>query len=110
MAAGGLVGAAIAGRGGQGAPDFGAVGFVYVTADAVALYRAKRGAFKPKVTNEVVASFPRSEVASSELDRGMLKAALTIAFTNGDSWEFEIPKANRNTATQVVNALGGKID
>ncbi len=40
----------------------------------------------------------------------MLKAALTFGFTDGSSWQFEIPKVYRRTAEHVVRTLGGKVD
>jgi hypothetical protein len=89
----------------EGAPSFGTIGYVAVTADEVAIVRGKTGLMKPKVGAEVVARVPRSEVASVELDPGALKAALKIGFVNGGWWEFEVPKIYRKTAQQVVQTL-----
>jgi len=93
----------------EGAPPFGRVGYVAVTANEIAIVKGKTGMFKAKVGNEVVARAPRSEIASSELDGKMLKAKLKIEFSDGGWWEFEVPKANRKTAEKVVSALGGRI-
>jgi hypothetical protein len=109
---GGVVGrvAATAAMGGhEGAPSFGTIGYVAVTADEVAIVRGKAGLFKPKVGSEVVARVARSEVASAELDPGALKAALKIEFSDSGWWEFEVPKVHRKTAEQVVRALGGRV-
>jgi hypothetical protein len=95
-------------KGFDGAPPFGAIGYVAVTAGEVAIVKGKTGLLKPKVGTEVVARAPRSEVASAELEGGALKAALTIRFADGGWWEFEVPKVYRKTAEQVVNALGGR--
>jgi len=113
VAAGGAVGgvaggmAAMAAASGpyQGAPQFGTVGYVAVTEAEVAVLRGKMGLLKPKVGEDVVGRVARSEIASAELDGGALKAAMRIDFSNGDSWEFEVPKIHRKTAEQVVRAL-----
>jgi hypothetical protein len=108
---GGVVGGALAGAAtgpGYGElPDFGRVGYLAVTADEIALVKSKTGLFKMKVGNEVLTRAPRSELASTELDRGALKSRLTLRFADGASWEFDVPKANHGTITRVVNALGG---
>ena len=106
--AGGAVGDVIAGSASEGAPSFGTVGYVAVSANEVAIVQAKKGAFKPKVGSEVIARAPRSEITSVELDPGALKAALKIGFADGRAWEFEVPKIYRKTAEQVVRALGGR--
>lgn len=90
----------------EGAPAFGNVGYVAVTADEVAIVRGKTGAMKPKVGSEVISRAPRSSVTSVELDPHMLTASLKIAFADGGSWEFEVPKKYRPTAEEVVRALG----
>jgi hypothetical protein len=111
-AAGGIVGAALAGgAGAEGTPNFGRVGYLAVSDGELALVKAKSAmlGLKMKPTEEVLARVSRSEVASTELDKGALKSSLKIEFTGGGAWEFEIPKANRKTAGQVVGALGGRV-
>ena len=54
---------------------------------------------------EVVGRKPRSDVQSVEFDKGALKGALKISFTDGGWWEFEIPKIYRKTTEQVIQAL-----
>jgi hypothetical protein len=73
------------------------------------LVKTKSGAFKMKVTDEVLARVPRSDIASSELDQGVLLSKLRIAFTNGVRWEFDIPKQAKKTAQGLVTALGGQL-
>jgi hypothetical protein len=92
-----------------GAPYFGDIGYVAVTADVVAIVKGKHGLFKPKVGTEVIARAPRADLAGAELDGGMLKAALRFDFADGSSWEFEIPKIYRGTAEQVVRLLKSEI-
>jgi hypothetical protein len=86
-------------------PSFGRVGYVAVSADEVALIKTKTGAFKMKVSDEVLARAPRSEVASAELDEGRLLSHLKIAFGNGVTWEFDVPRQAKRTAQDVVRAL-----
>ncbi len=108
--AGGMVAAGgSAAKGFEGAPPFGTIGYVAVTASEVAIVRGKSGLLKPKVGTEIVARVPRGEIASAELEGGALKAALTIRFADGGWWEFEIPKIYRKTAEQVVRTLGGRV-
>lgn len=90
-------------------PDFGRVGFVALSADDIAIVKTKSGALKMKVTDEVLARAPRSEITSSELDQGMMLSKLKIAFANGVLWEFDIPKAAKKSAQGLVTALGGQL-
>jgi hypothetical protein len=90
-------------------PNFGRVGYVGVNADELALVKTKSGAFKMKVTDEVLASAPRTDIASSELDQGKMLSKLKIEFTNGVTWEFDIPKMAKKTAQELVTELGGQL-
>jgi hypothetical protein len=115
MALGGVVGAVLASRnkgGGEGGlPAFGRAAYVAVSSNDIALVKTHSGlmSMKPAVTSEALARVPRSEIASVELDKGALKSALKLSFTNGDQWEFEIPKAYNKGAKSVVEALGGNV-
>jgi hypothetical protein len=94
---------------GPGAPDFGDIGFVALTADHVAIVKGKHGLFRPKVGSEVIDGAPRSEIVGAELDGGLLKADLRFRFADGSAWEFEVPKIYRKTAERVVRELGGSV-
>ena len=107
FAAGMATGGAYAGA--PAVPNFGRVAYVAASADALAIVKTKSGAFKMKVTDESLATVPRSEIASAELDQGKLLSHLTIAFNNGVTWEFDIPKAAKKTAQGLVTALGGTL-
>jgi len=110
--AGNLVAGLATGSAYGGAPDvpnFGRVAYVAASADALAIVKTKSGAFKMKVTDESLATVPRSEIASAELDQGKLLSHLTIVFNNGVTWEFDIPKAAKKTAQGLVTALGGTL-
>ena len=88
-------------------PSFGRVGYVAVSDSEVALVKTKTGAFKMKITDEVLARVPRSEVASVDLDQGKLLSHLKIEFTDGAVWQFDVPKQAKKTAQNVTRALGG---
>jgi hypothetical protein len=90
-------------------PNFGRVGYVGANANELALVKTKSGAFKMKVTDEVLASAPRTDVASAELEQGKLLSHLRIEFTNGVTWEFDIPKMAKKTAQELVTELGGEL-
>jgi hypothetical protein len=109
--AGGIVGG-IAGRaagnkffGSEGAPSFGGIGYVAVTATELAIVKGKVGALKPRMGDTVVARVPRDQITSVLLDGKMLTAALKIGFVGGGQWEFEVPKMHRKDAELVVRAL-----
>jgi hypothetical protein len=94
----------------DGAPDvphFGRVGYVAVTASDIALVKTKTGAIKMKISDEVLARAPRSDIAAVEWDGGKLLSHLKITFSNGKVWEFDIPKAGKKSAEGLVTALGG---
>ena len=90
-------------------PNFGRVAYVAASSDSLALVKTKSGAFKMKVTDEALAHVPRAEIASTVLDQGKLLSHLTITFTNGAVWEFDVPKAAKKTAQGLVSALGGQL-
>jgi hypothetical protein len=113
---GGAVGSAaasmIAGRTSGAAadlPSFGRVGYLAASEDEVALVKTKTGALKMKITDEILARVPRSEVASVELDQGLLLSHLKIAFSNGVAWQFDVPKQAKKTAQKLTRALGGTL-
>jgi hypothetical protein len=105
----GLVGSTAAGllaRGGQvpDLPDFGRVGYVAVSSSEVALIKTKFG-WKMTPTGTVLARAPRSELASAELDEHMGVSHLKLHFTEGQLWEFDIPRSDRKTARSVIATL-----
>lgn len=104
LAAGLATGPAYAGA--AAVPDFGRVAYVAASADEIAIVKATSGMLKMKVSGEVLARVPRSEIASAELDEGRLLSHLKVAFSNGTVWEFDVPKANKKSAQNLVRALG----
>lgn len=83
----------------------GDIAYLGVTADAVILFRAKRGLFKPKATDELVAQAPRAETASATVAEGRLGSVLTLAFLDASTWTFDIPKIHLKGAREIVAAL-----
>lgn len=107
----GLVGSVAAGlatRDGQAGvsdlPDFGRVGYVAVSTTEVAVVKTKLG-WKMTPTDVALARVPRSELASAELEERRMASHLRLRFTNGQLWEFDVPKADKKTARAVVAAL-----
>jgi hypothetical protein len=112
---GGIVASAVAaGVSGKGSPrptpetpGFGAFGYLAVSTTELVLVRAKQGLTKLKMTDDVVARVPRSDVASIDLGTRTIASALTITFGNGDQWELEVARATRGAAERLVAELDG---
>lgn len=113
MAAGGIVGInaieKLRKRGPDELPNFGRVGYVCASDSEVALVKTQTGALKMKVTDQALARAPRSEVATAELDGGLLLSKLRIEFKDGTMWEFDVPKAGKKKAAAFVEAIGGRV-
>jgi hypothetical protein len=106
---GGAVGQMIAGSLAEEADasplEKGKIAFLAVFPDELVLFAGKRGAFKPKPTEDVIASAPRANVASAELERKKVAGVLTVSFSDGGSWAFDMPKVHLKTAERVAQAL-----
>lgn len=83
----------------------GEIAYLLVSSDQVVLRRAKRGAFRPKPADEVIAAAPRGVVRSATLARGKIAGVLTISFEDGSSWAFDVPKVHLSGAQQIAGAL-----
>jgi hypothetical protein len=86
-------------------PRFPRTAFLAVTDREVALLTIERGGWNGRL-GEVLARVPRSDVASAKVSPGVLRTNLTISFTDGGSWEFEVSPLIRHTVVRVVRALG----
>jgi hypothetical protein len=84
----------------------GELGYLSVFPTEVVLFAAKRGAFKPKPTTNVIATAPRSSVRSAQIDKGRIAGILDITFADGTAWQFEVPRVHLGGANQVVSVLG----
>ena len=86
-------------------PQFGRVGYVTCSDGEIALLKTKTGAFKMKVTDEVLARAPRTAITSVEFDKGKILSHLRIGFLGDVMWEFDIPKAGAKSASRLAAAL-----
>lgn len=86
-------------------PEFPRTAFLAVTDREVALIKVGASGMSSKL-EEVLARAPRSEVASAAVGRGALRTKLTISFTDGGRWEFEVSALVRRTVVHIVDALG----
>ena len=87
------------------APNFGRLAYLAVTDSELALIKLKSGLVRSKL-DEVIVCVPRSDVVSAELGSGIV-TPLTITFSNGDTWQLEVPPPNKKHAQAVVHALDG---
>jgi hypothetical protein len=85
-------------------PQFSRTAFVAVTEREIALIKYGPGSSNGKA-GEVLARVARSEVASAAVSRGVLRTNLTINFTDGGSWAFEVSPLIRRTVVRVADAL-----
>jgi hypothetical protein len=104
---GGVAGSTIASRANQGTSPLqkGQLGFLAVMPDRVVLFQAKRGAFKPKVTDTILAQAEPAAIAGAHLERKRLSGVLELAFVDGSNWSFEIPGVNLGEAQVVANVI-----
>ncbi len=83
----------------------GQIGHLSVLTDQVVLFRARRGAFRPKPTEETIASAPRESVHSAKVDKKRIAGVLEIRFVDGSSWSFDVPKIHLPGALRIAAAL-----
>ena len=85
------------------------VGYLVPSPTVLTLYGAKRkvmlGGFK--ADERVLATVPRHEVAGATFDAGRVIGALTVHFTDGSQWAFEVPKVGNKGAAAAVAAMSG---
>jgi hypothetical protein len=115
-AIGGVVGAvaatAVASRSSKATdmPAFGRVGYLAASETEVALIKTKSGALKMKVTDQVLARVPRTELQTVDMKEGKLLSSMRMQFANGTVWEFDVPKIGKKNAKELVFALGGNVN
>ena len=83
----------------------GAIAYLSVSGGEVVLYKAKRGAFKPKPTEEVIASAPRETVRGASIEKGRIAGVLKVSFEDGSTWEFDVPKVHLKGAQAIEASL-----
>lgn len=86
----------------------GDIAHLSVSRDEVRLCKAKRGAFKPKPTDEVIASAPRGAVRGAKVDKGRLASVLEVSFEDGSTWAFDVPKVHLSGAQQIAAELSSR--
>jgi hypothetical protein len=84
----------------------GQIAYLALSGEQLTLFRAKRGAFRPKATDEVIAIAPRASVSAADLERGRLAGVLQVTFTDGSTWAFDVPKVHLSGAEAIAAALG----
>jgi hypothetical protein len=99
-------GLAVGDPGAPDLPDFGRVGYVAVSDADVMVLKTKTG-WKMTPTEEVIVRASRGELASVDWDEGKMVSHLTLNFSNGHVWQFDVPRSDRKTAKAVVAALQG---
>jgi hypothetical protein len=85
----------------------GGIAYLGITPDAAVLFHAKRGLFSPRSTDQVIATAARSEVVGASLHGVRLGSLLMIAFRDGSTWQFDIPKVHKKGAQGIVEILTG---
>jgi hypothetical protein len=83
----------------------GQIAYLAVFADEIVMFRAKRGALRPKQTTDVLAAAPRGDLRAAQLDKGRLAGVLAIDFADGTSWAFDVPKVHLAGAAAIAAAL-----
>jgi hypothetical protein len=84
----------------------GQIAWLGVFADQIVLFRAKRGALKPKPTDEVLASAARTEIRGAGVTKGRIAGVLEVTFSDGSSWAFDVPKVHLSGAERIAAHLG----
>ena len=97
--------AASAGTEGASPLKKGEIAHLSVSQDELRLCKAKRGAFKPKPTDEVIAAAPRAAVRSAKVDKGRLAGVLEVSFEDGSTWAFDVPKVHLKGAQEIASTL-----
>ena len=97
--------AAAAGTEGASPLKKGDIAHMSVSRDELRLCRAKRGAFKPKPTDEVIAAAPRATVRSAKVDKGRIAGVLEVSFEDGSTWAFDVPKVHLKGAHEIAAEL-----
>jgi hypothetical protein len=104
----GVVASAAAEGGVDGASPLqeGQLAYLAVMPDSVVLFAAKKGAFKPKPTDSVIATAPRSATRTARSQKRKLAGILEITFADGSTWSFDVPRVYLKNADRVAAVLG----
>jgi hypothetical protein len=83
----------------------GQIAYLGLSGEELTLFRAKRGAFRPKATDEVIAVAPRTSVSAAALERGRIAGVLQVTFADDSTWAFDVPKVHLSAAEAIAAAL-----
>jgi hypothetical protein len=86
----------------------GEIAHLSVSRVELTLCKAKRGAFKPKPTDEVIAAAPRAAVRTAKVDKGRIAGVLEVSFEDGSTWAFDVPKVHLKGAEQIAAELSSR--
>jgi hypothetical protein len=100
--------AASAGTEGASPLEKGAIAHLSVSHDELRLCKAKRGAFKPKPTDELIAAAPRAAVRTARVDKGRIAGVLEVSFEDGSTWAFDVPKVHLKGAQAIAAELSSR--
>jgi hypothetical protein len=100
--------AASAGTDGASPLGKGEIAHLSVSRDELTLCRAKRGAFKPKPTDEVIAAAPRGAVRTAKVEKGRIAGVLEVSFEDGSTWAFDVPKVHLKGAHEIASELANR--
>jgi hypothetical protein len=83
----------------------GDLAYLAVLPEELVLFKAKRGAFKPKATGEVIAAGPLGSVRGATVERGRIAGVLRVEFTDGTRWAFDVPRVHLGGSDAIVARL-----
>jgi hypothetical protein len=90
-------------------PSFGRSGYLAVSETELILTKTSQLGWKPQPKGDALVRVPRGEVQSVDLKKGKVLSQLELTFADGNTWQFEIPRANRKGAEEFTTALGGNV-
>lgn len=90
-------------------PSFGRSGYLAASETELILTKTSQLGWKPHTKGDALVRVPRGEVQSVDLEKGKVLSQLKLTFADGNTWQFEIPRANRKGAEEFTTALGGNV-
>jgi hypothetical protein len=90
-------------------PSFGRSGYLAASETELILTKTSQLGWKPHTKGDALVRVPRGEVQSVDFEKGKVLSQLKLTFADGNTWQFEIPRANRKGAEEFTTALGGNV-
>jgi hypothetical protein len=85
-------------------PGAASLGLLALTTDEIVLVNGRRGMLKPVATG-LGGRKPRHALAGVELGNGKLTAPLRLSWTDGTTWEVDVPRGEAKRARALVEQL-----